>query len=84
MSSSGPAQSTQSGDVVTLVLQGSADGVRFVPDADGNACVVESFELISNGKFGPFQKHGGIHRGDVLFEVRNAIHSGSTLLHKFI
>ena len=30
-----------------------------------------SFDKLPNGKFGPLQKHGGLHYGDVLFEIND-------------
>ena len=35
------------------------------------AAVVQSFERLSNGTFGPIQRHGGVHYGDVLFEFND-------------
>ena len=35
------------------------------------AAVVQSFERLPNGTFGPIQRHGGVHYGDVLFELND-------------
>jgi hypothetical protein len=68
----GPTCDTASGDIVPITLQSiSSDGVNFVPDSDGCAAVIKSFDKLPNGKFGPFQKHGGLHYGDVLFEIND-------------
>lgn len=63
---------TQAGD--TIVLQVPADGpygVSLGPDETGNAAVVRGFDKLPNGKFGPIQKHGGIHYGDILTEIND-------------
>lgn len=46
-------------------------GVVFHPDSDGCAAVISAFEKLPNGKFGPIQRDGGVHIGDVLFEVND-------------
>ena len=33
--------------------------------------MVKAWERLPNGKFGPLQKHGGIHYGDVLFAIND-------------
>jgi hypothetical protein len=63
---------TKAGD--TIVLQVPPDGpygVNLIPDESGNAAVVHGFDKLPNGKFGPIQKHGGIHFGDVLTEIND-------------
>ena len=40
-------------------------------DKDGNAAVIRQWDRLPNGKFGPVQKHGGIHYGDVLFAIND-------------
>lgn len=70
--SSGPQTDTAAGEVV--IVNVSADGpygANFVPDPDGFAAVIQSFDRLPNGKFGPLQKHGGLHAGDVLFEIND-------------
>lgn len=63
---------TNAGEIVTIVLKADEPhGVNFVKDSSGNAAVVHSFERLPNGKFGPIQKHGGVHYGDVLFEIND-------------
>lgn len=69
---SGPTADTQAGDVVIVTIPPDMKyGVAFIADTDGCAAVVQSFERVQNGKFGPIQKHGGIHQGDVLFELND-------------
>lgn len=46
-------------------------GVRFEPDADGHSAVIKVWERLPNGKFGPLQKHGGLHYGDILFSIND-------------
>lgn len=46
-------------------------GIIFSPDNDGCAAVVRNFEKLPNGKFGPVQRDGGVHIGDVLVEVND-------------
>lgn len=68
----GPSSDTLAGDIVVLsVPLNGPYGVNFVPDQDGCAAIVKSFDKLPNGKFGPIQKHGGIHYGDVLFEIND-------------
>ena len=68
----GPTTDTQAGDVVIVVVPPDSNyGVKFVADQDGCAAVIESFERLPSGKFGPIQKHGGVHAGDVLFEFND-------------
>ena len=68
----GPSSDTLAGDIVTVILAPDGKhGVIFVPDNDGCAAVVDSFERLDNGKFGPVQKHAGVHYGDVLFEFND-------------
>ena len=33
--------------------------------------MIQSFERLPNGSFGPIQRHGGVHYGDVLFELND-------------
>ena len=70
MAEVGPVSDTAVGDVV--VIQVSPDppyGVIFEPDTDGCAAVIKAWERLPKGKFGPLQKHGGLHYGDVLIAV---------------
>jgi hypothetical protein len=67
----GPALDTKAGDIVVIVVSPEGNyGVKFVPDQDGCAAVIESFERVA-GKFGPVQKHGGVHQGDILMEFND-------------
>ena len=69
MNSTG-TQDTLAGDVVPILVSPDGPyGVQFIPDTDGHAAVVKSFDRLPDGKFGPIQKHGGVHVGDVLFEI---------------
>lgn len=45
--------------------------MNFVADSSGCAAVVHSFKPLPNGKFGVIQKHGGVHYGDVLYEIND-------------
>lgn len=68
----GSGLDTKAGD--TVVLQVSPDGpygISLRPDENGNAAVIHSFDTLPSGKFGPIQKHGGIHYGDVLAEIND-------------
>ncbi len=68
----GPTTNTAAGDTVTINVNADGPyGVNLVPDMDGNAAVIQSFDRLPNGKFGPLQKHGGLHYGDILFEINN-------------
>ena len=68
----GPTLDTASGDIVAISVPPDGPyGVNFTADADGNAAVIHSFDRMPNGKFGPLQKHGGLHYGDVLFEIND-------------
>jgi hypothetical protein len=60
----------------TVIIQLPTDGpygVNLKPDEQGNAAVVVSFDKLPNGKFGPVQKHGGVHYGDVLVEINDTL-----------
>mmetsp|Transcript_26267 Transcript_26267/g.38937 ORF Transcript_26267/g.38937 Transcript_26267/m.38937 type:complete len:399 (-) Transcript_26267:136-1332(-) len=66
------AANTAAGQVVVVSV--SADGpygVVLEPDFEGCAAVVRSWARLPNGKFGPIQKHGGVHIGDVLFAIND-------------
>ena len=68
---------TLAGDVVAILVPPDGPyGVNLRPDETGNAAVVLSFDKLPNGKFGPIQKHGGVHYGDVLFEINDTPLSG--------
>lgn len=68
----GPTADTQAGDIVVVVVPpDSSYGVKFAADSDGCAAIIESFERLPTGKFGPIQKHGGVHANDVLFEFND-------------
>ena len=68
----GPTADTQAGDIVTIAVNPDGPyGVVFSPDNDGQAAVVRGFEKLPNGKFGVVQRNGGVHVGDVLFEVND-------------
>lgn len=61
---------TAAGDVVTISLPIEGPyGILLDPDKEGCAAVVRSWERLPNGKFGPIQKHGGVHIGDVLWSI---------------
>ena len=63
---------TQAGDIVAIQVPSDPPyGVNFIPDINGNALVIKSFEKLSNGKFGIIQKHGGIHYNDVLYDIND-------------
>jgi hypothetical protein len=68
----GPATDTAAGDIVAISVPADGPyGVNFVADSDGFAAIIHSFDRLPNGKFGPLQKHGGLHYGDVLFEIND-------------
>lgn len=72
MSLRGPTADTLAGDLVEIQLNPDPSyGVSFSADSDGCAAIVISFDLLPNGKFGMIQKHGGVHAGDVLFEIND-------------
>jgi hypothetical protein len=63
---------TAAGDIVSILVQPDGPyGVNLTPDEGGNAAVVHSFDRLPSGKFGPIQKHGGVHHGDVLFQLND-------------
>lgn len=63
---------TNAGDIVAIQVPPDPPyGVKLVPDATGNAAVIQSFEVLPNGRFGVIQKHGGVHYGDVLVEIND-------------
>lgn len=74
-SASGPDADTAAGDIVQLLISNPDTplGVTFEADIDGKAAVIKSFDRLPNGKFGPFQKHGGIHQGDVLISLNEIV-----------
>ncbi len=58
------------GDIVVIPVPADGPyGVLFEADNDGCAAVIKSWEPLANGRFGPLQKHGGLHYGDVLFSI---------------
>ena len=66
----GPTKDTSCGDLVTINVDSEGPyGVTLEADEDGCAAVIKGFEKLPNGKFGPLQKHGGVHFGDVLFAI---------------
>lgn len=68
----GPNTDTLAGDVVCVTVTPDGPyGIQLVGDSDGQAAVVVGFEPLPNGRFGPIQKHGGVHPGDVLFEIND-------------
>lgn len=72
MASSGPSADTLAGDIVSVVVPPDGPyGMIFTADSDGCAAVITGFEKLPNGKFGPIQRDGGIHIGDVLFEIND-------------
>jgi len=38
---------------------------------DRCAAAIRSFDRLPNGTFGPIQRHGGVHYGDILFEMND-------------
>ena len=61
---------TAAGDIVAISVPADGPyGVLFEGDADGSAAVIKAWEPLPNGRFGPLQKHGGLHYGDVLFAI---------------
>jgi hypothetical protein len=62
----------QAGDIVTIQVPPDGPyGVLFESDRDGHAAVIKAWDRLPNGKFGPLQKHGGLHYGDVLFAIND-------------
>ena len=67
----GHERDTASGDIVTIVVSPEPPyGAIFEPDRNGKALVLKAYEKV-DGKFGPLQKHKGIHYGDVLFGIND-------------
>lgn len=68
----GPNADTLAGDVVCVTVPPDGPyGIQMTADSDGHAIVVVCFEPLPSGKFGPIQKHGGVHAGDILFEIND-------------
>lgn len=68
--SAGLTSDTSAGDAVVITVNVDGPyGVNFEPDEDGKAAVIRTFEKLPNGKFGPLQKHGGLHYGDILVSI---------------
>ena len=68
----GPPKDTSCGDIVTIHVESEGPyGVSLEADEDGCAAVIKGFEKLPSGKFGPLQKHGGVHFGDVLFAIND-------------
>ena len=68
----GPVKDTAVGDIVVINVDSEGPyGVNLEADEDGCAAVIKGFEKLPNGKFGPLQKHGGVHFGDVLFAIND-------------
>ena len=71
--STGVSKDTAAGDTVSVsVTPDGPYGVVFEADQDGHAAVVKAFDRLPNGRFGPIQKHGGIHIGDVMFAINDS------------
>ena len=65
ISSTGVSKDTAAGDSVSIPVNPDGPyGVVLVADQDGHAAVVRAFDRLPNGRFGPIQKHGGVHIGD--------------------
>ena len=63
---------TLAGDSIVIPVPADGPyGINLRPDEYGNAAVVHSFDKLPNGRFGPIQKHGGVHYGDILFEIND-------------
>jgi len=63
---------TSAGDIVVLAVPAAtALGILVEADREGHAAVVRSWERLPNGKFGPVQKHGGVHIGDVVMSIND-------------
>ena len=68
----GPVKDTSVGDIVVINVDSEGPyGANLEADEDGCAAVIKGFEKLPNGKFGPLQKHGGVHYGDVLFAIND-------------
>ena len=68
----GPVKDTAVGDIVVINVDSEGPyGVHLEGDEDGCAAVIKGFEKLPNGKFGPLQKHGGVHYGDVLYAIND-------------
>ena len=69
----GVSKDTAAGDIVSILVPPDGPyGVVFEADRDGNAAVVKAFDRLPNGRFGPIQKHGGVHIGDVMFAINDS------------
>ena len=72
-SHTGVSKDTAAGDIVSISLSPDGPyGVMLDPDKHGFAAVVKAFDRLPNGRFGPVQKHGGVHIGDVLYAVNDS------------
>lgn len=70
----GPELNTSVGDTVIIpVASDGPYGVVLEADRDGNCAIIKSWERLPGGKFGPIQKHGGVHLGDALYAVNDNI-----------
>ncbi len=69
---SGVSKDTAAGDIVSIIVPVDGPyGIILEPDRDGHAAVIKAFERMPDGKFGIIQKHGGVHYGDVLFQIND-------------
>ena len=69
---SGVTKDTAAGDIVSISVPPEGPyGVLLEGDRDGSAAVIKSWERLPDGKFGPLQKHSGLHFGDVLFQIND-------------
>ena len=72
-SHTGVSKDTAAGDTVSIPLSPDGPyGVILGPDKEGFAAVVKAFDRLPNGRFGPIQKNGGVHIGDVLYAVNDS------------
>jgi hypothetical protein len=69
---SGVERDTAVGDTVYVVVKPDGPyGVVFEGDKNGCSLVIRAWKKMPNDKFGPIQKNGGIHLGDVISHVND-------------
>lgn len=69
---SGASKDTAAGDSVLISLPPDGPyGIILEADRDGHAAAIKAFERMPDGKFGLIQKHGGVHFGDMLYQIND-------------
>ena len=71
---SGIDSDTKVGDMVQIQVPNTGPyGMILERDRDGHGAIIQAWNKLPDGKYGPIQRHKGVHIGDAVVSVNNSL-----------